>query len=440
MASAVNVGSINLPKMMRHLSHRSSQVRDLTFVRDAIKRKEVKTTKADSSSLSGPPVSFGYDQGAEPSTATITFTGDAVVNQTITIIATDGTSRTFTAKSSTNAGAGQFINTNGSNANASGLEDCITNAAGLQGKVNVSRNASVLTLTQVVTGAAGNTTITENLDNTTKVDFAGGLEGFEPINAGTDTAYHASSPELVLPGLTMLQSPIVSRRGRLEKTGHRISGACTFYAPSLDYIRSLDNFKDTKAFSELESYDKLYDVERIIQNPTDVSATQQTTTFSFGDATAGYEVDRVRFSIKTAGTLDYVQLSGNIAGNAATLKWNNTSGMALSSSAWITFDLPISKVEGGDMTSIYKDGVRNEFVAALTGSFDADKLYGDSNNELSSLIVQLSSSSAVELRDIYLYKEAEWRIESIKDYRDEYMEIAAVRVRGDRASRRRAYG
>ena len=52
----------------------------------------------------------------------------------------------------------------------------------------------------------------------------------------------------------------------------------------------------------------------------------------------------------------------------------------------------------------------------------------------------MSSNGSVELKDIYLYKEAEWRIESIKDYRDEYMQVAAVRVRGDRASRRRAYG
>ena len=150
MASAVNVGSINLPKMMRHLSHRSSQIRDLTYVRDAIKQKDVKTTKAGGT-LEGPAVSFGYEK----------------------------------------------------------------------------------------TSSAAAT-------------------------VGTDTAYHASSPEIVLPSLTMLQSPIISRRGRLEKTGHRISGACTFYAPSLDYIKALDNFKDTKAFAELESYDKLYDMERVI--------------------------------------------------------------------------------------------------------------------------------------------------------------------------------
>ena len=54
--------------------------------------------------------------------------------------------------------------------------------------------------------------------------------------------------------------------------------------------------------------------------------------------------------------------------------------------------------------------------------------------------MQVTSSSTVELKEIYLYKSAEWRVDTIKDFRDEYMEIGAVRVRGDRTSRRRAYG
>ena len=70
---------------------------------------------------------------------------------------------------------------------------------------------------------------------------------------------------------------------------------------------------------------------------------------------------------------------------------------------------------------------------------DIDKLYGASTFDLSSLMLT-TSSGLVELKDIYLYKEAEWRIESIKDYRDEYIEIGAVRLRGDRGSRRRTYG
>ena len=111
-----------------------------------------------------------------------------------------------------------------------------------------------------------------------------------------------------------------------------------------------------------------------------------------------------------------------------------------SSSVFTTIDIPVRNIAASDTTTIYKDGTASTFTAAITGSFDIDKLYGDSTNELSSLIVQLTGSASVELKDVYLYKEAEWRVDGIKDYRDELMEVKAVRVRGDRTSRRRAYG
>ena len=328
MANNVKLGSVNFPKLMRHVGHRTNQVRDLVFMRDAIFRKVTKTHDSQGSpqALSGPAVNFGYEDSSSAAQS-----------------------------------------------------------------------------------------------------------------AGTNTAYHVNSPELILPGLKAVQTPIISRSGELERTGHRITGSCTFYMPSLSYIKSLDNFSETTQFDELETYDKLLDVERIIQNPDNVAeTTQQTTTFTFSDATAGYEVDRVQFKIKTGGTLDYVQLSGNIGGSAATLKWDGS--LALSSTEFVTVDLPVRDIAASDTTSVYKDGTASTFTAALTGSFDIDKLYGDSSNELSSLIVQLSSSSTVELKEIYLYKSAEWRVETIKDFRDEYMEVGAVRVRGDRKSRRRAYG
>ena len=332
MASAVNTGSINMPKMLRHLSHRSKQVRDLVFVRDAIKRKDVMTTKdtnkdgTRSESLSGPAVNFGYE---------------------------------------TNSHATQ--------------------------------------------------------------------------SAGTNTAYHVNSPELILPGLKAVQTPIVSRSGELERTGHRITGSCTFYMPSLSYIKSLDNFSETTQFDELETYDKLLDVERIIQNPSNVSATQQTTVFTFADETAGYEADRIQFKIKTSGTLDYMTLVGNEDSSTTSLKWDGT--LALSSSAFTIIDIPIRDIAVGDTTTIYKDGTGTTFTAATNNTIlDVDKLYGSSTHELTRFVIELTASAAVEIKDIYLYKSAEWRVESIKDFRDEYMEVGAVRVRGDRTSRRRAYG
>ena len=255
----------------------------------------------------------------------------------------------------------------------------------------------------------------------------------------TDSLYHVITPELLLPGLKAVQTPIISRSGELERTGHRITGSCTFYMPSLSYIKSLDNFSETTQFDELETYDKLLDVERIIQNPSDVSATQQTTVFTFADETSGYEADRIQFKIKTSGTLDYMTLVGNQNDSTTSLKWDGT--LALSSSAFTIIDIPIRDIDVGDTTTIYKDGTGTTFTAATNNTIlDVDKLYGSSTHELTRFVVELTASAAVEIKDVYLYKSAEWRVDTIKDFRDEYMEVGAVRVRGDRTSRRRAYG
>ena len=328
MANNVKLGSVNFPKLMRHVGHRTNQVRDLVFMRDAIFRKVTKTHDSQGSpqALSGPAVNFGYED---------------------------------------NSSAAQ--------------------------------------------------------------------------SAGTNTAYHVNSPELILPGLKAVQTPIISRSGELERTGHRITGSCTFYMPSLSYIRSLDNFSETTQFDELETYDKLLDVERIIQNPSNVSATQQTTVFTFADETAGYEIDRIQFKIKTSGTLDYMTLVGNENSSTTSLKWDGT--LALSSSAFTIIDVPVRDIAVGDTTTIYKDGTGTTFTAATNNTIlDVDKLYGSSTHELTRFVIELTASAAVEIKDVYLYKSAEWRVETIKDFRDEYMEVGAVRVRGDRTSRRRAYG
>ena len=211
MANTVKLGTINMPKLLRHVSHRTNQVRNLVFQRDAIYNKEVMTTKASSTSgrgggttsLTGPSVSFGYESDT---------------NTTI-----DGTA--------------------------------------------------------------------------------------------ANTAYHVTTPELLFPGLQALQSPITSRSGNLERTGHRISGECTFYLPNLDTIRALDNFSENTQFDEFESHDKFLDMERIIQNPADVTSTgQQTIDLSPGSTyPAGYEIDRIQFKIKTdttsGGDLVYFKLT-----------------------------------------------------------------------------------------------------------------------------------
>jgi hypothetical protein len=289
----------------------------------------------------------------------------------------------------------------------------------------------------------------------TKTTKSGGTLAGPPVSFGyettgtatrdgtaANTSWHVNTPEMVIPGFKCLQSPITSRAGNLERGGHRITGACTFYAPSLDYILALDNFSETRQFNELETFDKLYDMERIIEKIPDITTTEHedpTLIHAFPDATAGYQIDRLQFKIKssTPVTLTAIKLLG-IESTGRSLVWGGS--LALSSTAYITIDVPLRDIEVGDKTSIYKDGVRAEFTASTDDTMlDIDKLHGASTYDLSSLLL-VTSSGLVELKDIYLYKEAEWRIDAIKEFRDEYMAIGAVRIRGDRGSRRRTYG
>ena len=300
--SNIKLGRVNMPKLLRQMRHRTSQVRDLVFIRDPIYRKSTKTTKSGGT-LAGPAVNFGYEQ-----------------------------------------------------------------------------------------------------------------DSYAAQSEGTNTAYHADSPELILPGLKCLQSPIVSRQGELERTGHRITGQCTFYAPSLDYILALDNFSETAQFNELETYDKLIDIERVLYTASSYSATNTSHTIkTFDDKSAGYQLDRLQFKIKSGTTLTKIALSGNEGGTTKSLTWSGS--LALSSSEYITIDVPLRDIDAGETTSVYKDGVRTELTAGTDNTIlDIDKLYGASTYDLLSLVLT-TSSGLVELKDIYFYKEAEWRIDAIKDYR-----------------------
>jgi hypothetical protein len=243
----------------------------------------------------------------------------------------------------------------------------------------------------------------------------------------------------VIGGLKVLQTPIISRSGKLERTGARISGECKFYTPSLATIRQLDNFNETTQFDEFESEDKFIDIERAVYTFSDINSTNnQTITISSGSTyNPGYEVDRIQFKVKTADNITSITLNGTEGGSSKALTWTATD--TCTPTDWLLIDLPIRDITASDTKEVYQNGTGLTFTASTT-TLDVDKLYGDNNNYLSSLIIATSSSNSIELKDINIYKSAEWSLETIKDYRDEYMLIKAVRIKGDRTSRRRTYG
>ena len=315
-------------------------------------------------------------------------------------------------------------------------------------------------------------------------------------DAGTNLAYHVSSPELILPGLKAIQSPITSRSGNLERTGHRITGACTFYIPSLSYIKSLPEFSETTQFDELETYDKLLDMERIIIGDRDSasgytfdSSTSSSTmsvnasstnnkrltvkntlgesaSASTGFHPSAHEIDRFQFRIKrsaAAGTstayINIIKLVPVVNNYNTNMQWEPTSGNGAplpTSEEYVTIDVPFN-VKVGSTTLIYIGGTGYEYTLNYeypSSSENQETIreitgYRNSNSDeayLSNMLIGVQNTGdttvtvTIDDKNSILYKEAEWRVESIKDYRDEYMEVKAVRVRGDRASRRRAYG
>ena len=343
MVSTVGLGSLNMPKLLRQMSNRTNNVREVLFQRDAIYDKDTRTQKSDDATdLKGPPVNFGYEKST-------------------------------------------------------------------------------------------NTSMSGSADN---------------------TVYHKSTQEVTIGGLKVLQTPVISRSGILERTGHRISGECEFYTPSLTTIRQLDNFSETTQFDEFESYDKFIDIERAVYKPNDITSTNDQTInisstskvlekitleegVSGSTYNPGYEVDRIQFKVKTADNITSITLNGKEGGADKTLVWTATD--TCTPTDWLLIDLPIRDITASDTKEVYQNGTGLTFTASAV-TLDVDKLYGDNNYYLSSLIIATSSSNSIELKDINIYKSAEWSLETIKDYRDEYMVIKALRVRGDRTSRRRAHG
>ena len=106
--------------------------------------------------------------------ATVTFSGAASTDETITIVDSAGTSRTYTAKGSQDEGENEFATVyETAAASAANLKLAIEHADGHSGTITVINNgAGQLTLTQASTGV--DTTVVSSLTNVTVSGFTGG--------------------------------------------------------------------------------------------------------------------------------------------------------------------------------------------------------------------------------------------------------------------------
>jgi len=122
-----------------------------------------------------------YTRIDRAATGSVTFTGLPSVDDTVTIVSSDGTSKAYIAKPTTDLTTDppKFARITDSGSVAAALKACIESENGHNGKILVTtaQNEGVLTLTQRDKGAAGNNAITDNLDNATVTGFDGGRSG-----------------------------------------------------------------------------------------------------------------------------------------------------------------------------------------------------------------------------------------------------------------------
>ena len=106
-------------------------------------------------------------------TATVVCHADIAEDEVITLISTDGTSVTYTGKTSETLASNQFKSNGNATVTATSLHDCIVHASGHNGKILVTDSGDgTLTLTQAEPGPDGNSTITSDFDSAATVPAA----------------------------------------------------------------------------------------------------------------------------------------------------------------------------------------------------------------------------------------------------------------------------
>lgn len=266
--------------------------------------------------------------------------------------------------------------------------------------------------------------------------------------------------ELLLPGVQSYIRLKIGKDYQLERGGHNIVGSAKIYLPRLDTLKNFPNFTSGNvAFNEIEGWDKLIDVERVVyQVPTSgttgwASGSADVTFASDGEsltATLGTDIsgtlhyttparnvldaDRISFQISGSGSIklhDFKPyLNATSANNEVT--YANTK-FTIPSSDWITVDAPF--LSGTTSSSIYVSGTRYGVTVSTGSSLDY-------NNNLRRFEFTVSGATGdkMRVRNINFYRSTEWSVHRVNDYTDSYMCFDCVRIRGKRGSRKRAYG
>ena len=290
---------------------------------------------------------------------------------------------------------------------------------------------------------------------------------YERDDYGIDTSV-VNTNEILIPNVQAYMRNIKEKDYVLQRGGHNIIGTSRVYLPNLTTLKNFPNFNQSNniLFNEIEGYDKLIDVDRVVYTiPTSGTGDWETnggTLTSDGESifvaltgvgrvdyvapTARNTLEANRFTFQVrADTGDSVQFnSANLSHGgitaAYTTDFNNTNFVLLDDN-WLTVDVPFASgtlTHPASTSSIYQDGTRYNVKITSGATFDyKDDFYkfrfeytnGDNP----------ARGTVLQFRNMRYYKGIDWVVHSVNDYNDEFMVFDCVRIAGKRESRRRAY-
>ena len=256
---------------------------------------------------------------------------------------------------------------------------------------------------------------------------------------------------LTIPNIDTFIAPIVTSSDSLTRAGHTVIGSANLYIPALSTIKNnVLGISDSGAhnarlssFNELESKDILYDMEKIIYS-ADSATTDATNseTYTLPSNISCFEGDRLQLKlIDDDGTNKVTTIVLNASGSKS-LTWTFDSSINFDNAKYHIIDLPLSGVSASDkayyiyVPSSGASGIRTA-TATIGSSFDIKDIDGETNT-LTNVVIT-SNDTGMTTKDLRIYKAGEWRINSVKEYRDEYMKLSCAKIRGERGSMRRAH-
>ena len=278
---------------------------------------------------------------------------------------------------------------------------------------------------------------------------------------GVETTTIAAGNEgLTIPNIDAFIAPIVTSSDSFTRAGHTVVGSATIYIPSLSTIKNnILGIGDSGAhnarltsFNELESKDILYDMEKIIYSQDSPSSdATNSETYTLSRNVACFEGDRLQFKVTDDNGSNRITTIILTAAGGKTLTWTFDSSSNFDNNKYHIVDLPLSGVSANDKAYyIYvpdepgwqedgggATGIRTA-TATIGSGFDIKDITGDGSNTLTNIVIT-SNDTGMTTKDLRIYKAGEWRINAVKEYRDEYMKLSCAKIRGERGSRRKAY-